>query len=132
MAHEIRTYMAEVDGEIMTKVVPDVKRRTLLSIVKGNVRQGSRIHNDELKSYATLGREGFSHESVNHSVGGYVPGNCHVNSVEGFWARLKNSIRGTHVHVSGKHLHKHAKEFEDRHNRRNRPGTMFSDLVENL
>ena len=51
------------------------------------------------------------------------------NAVEGFWARLKLSIRGTHVHVSGKHLQKYVKEFEFRYNRRKRPSTMFADLV---
>ena len=56
-------------------------------------------------------------------------GDCHVNVVEGFWSRVKNSIRGTHVHVSGKHLQKYVKEFEYRYNRRKRPETMFADLV---
>jgi hypothetical protein len=37
-----------------------------------------------------------------------------VNTIEGYWSRLKNSIRGTHVHVSGKHLQKYAGEFEYR------------------
>ena len=44
--------------------------------------------------------------SVNHGAGEYVDGDCHVNGMEGFWARLKLSIRGTHVHVSGRHLEK--------------------------
>ena len=124
--------MAQRDGDVMTKVVPDVKRRTLLPIVQENVEQGSKIYSDELKSYATPGKAGYEHSSVNHSVGEYVRGACHVNSVEGFWARLKNSIRGAHVHVSGKHLQKYAKEFEYRYNRRKRPERMFADLVENL
>ncbi len=173
MAHEIRKFMAEVDGEtslggvveadetfvggkvkgkgrgyrgnkttvfgmierggdLMAKVVPNVKRRTLEPIIRENVKAGSTVHTDELRSYLSLPSSGYTHESVNHSAGEYVRDDCHVNAVEGFWARLKNSIRGTHVHVSGKHLPKYVKEFEYRYNRRKRPNAIFSDLVENL
>ena len=52
-----------------------------------------------------------------------------MNGMEGFWSRLKNSIRGTHVHVSAKHLWKYAKEFEFRYNRRKQPASMFADLL---
>ena len=173
MAHEIRKFMAEVDGEpplggvveadetlvggkvkgqgrgyrankttvfgmierggdLMAKVVPDVKRRTLEPIIRQNVALGSTVHTDELRSYLNLRSSGYTHESVNHGAGEYVRDDSHVNAVEGFWSRLKNSIRGTHVHVSGKHLQKYVKEFEYRYNRRKRPGSMFADLVENL
>ena len=65
---------------------------------------------------------------VNHGAGEYVNGDCHVNGMEGYWARLKLSIRGTHVHVSGKHLEKYVKEFEYRYNRRRNPELMFGHL----
>ena len=173
MAHEIRKYMAEVDGEaplgglieadetyvggrvrgrgqgyrknktvvfgmakrggdIMTKVVPNVKRRTLEPVILENVAAGSTIHTDDLRSYLRLPAAGYKHAIVNHSTGEYVRGNCHVNSVEGFWSRLENSIRGTHVHVSRKHLWKYAKEFEYRYNRRRQPALIFADLVASL
>ena len=121
--------MIERDGDLMANVVPDVKRRTLFPIIRENVEPGSTVHTDELRSYLSLDSAGYEHESVNHGAGEYVRGNSHVNSVEGFWARLKLSIRGTHVHVSGKHLQKYVKEFEYRYNRRKRPWTMFADLV---
>ncbi len=171
MAHEIRKYMAEVNGEnplkgnvevdetyiggktsggkrgrgapdksivfgllertgeIMTKVVPNVRRHTLQPVITENVKPGSTVHTDELRSYNGLTKSGFHHETVNHGKGKYVDGNCHVNGLEGFWARLKLSIRGTHVHVSGKHLKKYVKEFEYRYNRRKAPSSIFGDLV---
>ena len=121
--------MIERGGDVMANVVPDVKRRTLEPLIRQNVEPGSAVHTDELRSYLKLSAAGYTHENVNHGRGEYVRGNCHVNSVEGFWARLKNSIRGTHVHVSGKHLQKYVKEFEFRYNRRKRPASMFGDLV---
>ena len=76
-----------------------------------------------------MGREGYKHKSVSHKRGEYMNGDCHVNGLEGIWDRLKLSIRGTHVHVSRKHLQKYVKDFEYRYNRRKQPATIFGDLV---
>ena len=124
--------MLERGGDMMTKVVPNVQKKTLQPIIKENVVEGSTVHTDELKSYSGLSKAGFEHETVNHSAGEYVDGDCHVNGIEGFWARLKLSIRGTHVHVSQKHLQKYVKEFEYRYNRRKRPASIFGELVANF
>ena len=124
--------MLERNGEVMTKVVPNVKKHTLLQHVYENVEQGSTVHTDELRSYNGLNRIGYRHETVNHGIGQYVDKGSHVNSIEGFWARLKLSIRGTHVHVSGKHLNKYLKEFEFRYNYRKQPELMFPTLLASL
>ena len=121
--------MLERDGDVMANVAQNVRMKTLQPIIEENVVAGSTVHTDELKSYNGLSKAGFEHETVNHSAGEYVDGDCHVNGIEGFWARLKLSIRGTHVHVSAKHLQKYVKEFEYRYNRRKRPEQMFGDLV---
>ena len=121
--------MLERDGDVMANVVPNVKKRTLQPIMKTNIEPGSTVHTDELRSYTGLAKSGFSHTTVNHGAKEYVRGTTHINGIEGFWARLKLSIRGTHVHVSGKHLQKYVKEFEYRYNRRKRPDAIFSDLV---
>ena len=124
--------MLERNGEVMTKVVPNVKKHTLLQHVYENVEQGSTVHTNELRSYNGLNRIGYRHETVNHGIGQYVDKGSHVNSIEGFWARLKLSIRGTHVHVSGKHLNKYLKEFEFRYNYRKQPELMFPTLLASL
>ena len=174
MGHEIRKYMAEVDGEtplggtveadetyvggkrsggkrgrgapnktivfgmlerggdIMANVVPNVRKRTLHPIIAENVEPRSTVHTDELSSYSGIGQAGYRHETVNHGLGEYVSGDSHVNAVEGFWARLKLSIRGTHVHVSRKHPQKYVKEFEYRYNMRTNPDRMFDRLLASL
>jgi transposase len=38
-------------------------------------------------------------------------------------------IKGTHIHVSHKHLQKYLGEFEFRYNMRNNPGDMFEKLI---
>lgn len=52
-----------------------------------------------------------------------------VNSIEGFWALLKLGIKGTHIHVSGKHLSKYLGEFEYRWNIRHVPQLMLDLLM---
>ncbi len=121
--------MLQRDGQVMTKIVPNVKRDTLQPIVEQNVGTGSTVHTDELYSYNGLGNAGYDHQVVHHGIGEYVNGGTHVNGVENFWKHLKGSIRGTHMAVSGKHLDKYAKEFEFRFNARENPSAMFPALV---
>ena len=121
--------MLDRDGDVMTKIVPDTTMHTLHTIIEANVEKGSTIHTDEYRSYNTLDKKGYEHKRVNHSAKEYANAETHVNSLEGYWARLKLSIRGTHVHVSSKHLSSYAGEFEYRHNARKRPEEMMPELI---
>lgn len=122
--------MVERGGEVVTKVVPNNRRSSLQPPIVQTIVRGTEIHTDAARSYQELWRSGYRHHSVNHNNGEYVtPYGCHTQTIEGFWSQLKRSITGTHIHVSGKHLWKYAKEAEYRFNRRDRAGTMFSELV---
>jgi len=120
--------LLERDGGIVTRVVPNVKRETVSKIIYRKVRRGSHISTDELPSYDHLGTRGYKHGAVNHRSEEWVRGTHHTNSIEGLWSRLKASIRGTHIHVSAKHLDKYAAEFGWRFSERGRPDEMFDDL----
>jgi|SRR3990167_1920143 len=121
--------MMERDGDVMTKVVPNVRRATLQPIINENIEKGSEVHTDELRSYSRLPEHGYEHKSVKHRYGQYVDGDTHVNSMEGYWSNLKKSITSTHTHVSEKHLEKYAKEFEYRFNSRKNPDQMMPELL---
>lgn len=54
----------------------------------------------------------------------------HTNTIEAFWANLKRGIKGTHIHVSKRHLQKYLWVFEFRHNLRNDPQQMFPALLQ--
>lgn len=121
--------MMEKNGDVMTKIVSNVKAKTLQPLIEENVEKGSEIQTDELRSYKGLHNKGYSHKTVNHGSGEYVAKDgTTVNSMESFWARLKLSIKGTHIHVSKKHLAKYASEFEYRFNSRFRPEMMLEEL----
>ena len=120
----------ERDGNLMMKVVPDAQAKTLVPIIEANVEKPATIHSDTWPGYRKLAYKGYDHQQVNHRDGEYVRDNCHTNAIENVWSQLKRSIRGTHVHVSAKHLDKYLCEFEYRFNRRKAQYRMFSDLLE--
>jgi transposase len=118
--------MLERGGNVVTEVVSDRRRNTLLPIIKDTVRPYSIVHTDEHTAYQTIGAHGYYHETVNHSAEQYVsPTGSSVNAIEGFWAAVKRGINGTHIHVSEKHLG----EFEYRWNMRQRPHAMLDRLM---
>ena len=116
-------------GEIKTQVVADAKRRTIEPIIRKNVKQGSRINTDEWWAYKHLSAYGFDHKTVYHGVKQWVKGNCHTNSVEGYWSLFKRSVLGTHIHISGKYMPNYLAEFDFRHNTRKVPHQMFPLLL---
>ena len=122
--------MMERGGEVVTKVVTSRHREPMERLVLDNVHPGATVATDEFGSYRRLDMLGFDHVTVQHKKGQYTtPNGGGVNSIEGFWAQLKRSISGTHIHVSGKHLWKYAKEAEYRFNRRHVPSAMMDELL---
>lgn len=121
--------MVERGGEVVTRIVPDKRRLTVVPHILHTVRPGSRIATDEGGAFRNLRDEGYQHGTVNHRDGEYVRGPVHTNTIEGFWAVLKRGINGTHVWVSPKHLSKYLGEFEYRHNLRKAPHLMFDLLL---
>lgn len=114
--------IVERGGPLRAAPIPDVKRKTLEPLITSNVLPGSTISTDELHSYKILQVSPYKHGVVNHSDGEYVRGIHYTNTLEGHWSQLKRSIRGTHVHVSSKHLWKYVSEFSYRRNYRGGPG----------
>ena len=58
------------------------------------------------------------HDFVVHSVGEYVRGDVHTNTIEGYFSIFKRGMRGVYQHCNKKHLHRYATEFEFRYNNR--------------
>lgn len=124
--------MLDRDGDLMVKVVPNTKGSTLKPLISDNVEKGSTVHSDEWPAYNGLEKSGFVHKRCNHADKQYSVNGSHVNTLEGFWGRLKQSINGTHVHVSKEHLQKYANEFEYRYNRWKAESLMFPELLSNF
>ena len=121
--------MKQRGGKVKTQVVNNTKRQTIEPIIRENVKDGSTVNTDEWWAYTKLDRRGYKHLVVNHGNKEWVSGECHTNSIEGYWSQLKRSIRGTHIAVSGKHMPKYLAEFDFRHNTRKQPEWMFNRLL---
>ena len=121
--------IAERDGRIIAGPIDDASTATLQPVITDNVEPGTIVSTDEWPAYNGLASAGFRHGRVNHSVKEYVSGIHHTNTLEGHWSQLKRSIRGTHVHVSAKHLWKYVAEFSFRRNFRESHRGMFNRLV---
>jgi len=110
--------MVERGGRVVAKVVPNTQAATLLPQVVERVLPSSTIFTDEYVSYGPLASQGYRHRRVNHGQGVYVSGDCHVNTIEGFWGTTKNGIRGVYHNVSAKYLQMYLNEYAFRFNRR--------------
>jgi len=108
----------ERDGKIKTKVVLNVRKLTLMPLIKNMVTDSSVIVTDESNSYNDVKKLGHLHESINHSKGQYVDGDVHTNTIEGFWSQFKRSVHGTYHSVSRKHLQLYLDEFSFRYSHR--------------
>jgi transposase-like protein len=124
--------MVERGGDVITRVVPNARSKTLYPHIIKGIEPGSIISTDEWVAYKSLPKIGYRHGVVDHSRDQWVNGEVHTNTIEGLWAMLKRSIRGTHIHVSRKHLPKYLGEFEYRWNMRHAPETMFARLLMNF
>jgi len=108
----------ERSGKLKTKVVLNVRKLTLMPLIKDMVKDISVIVTDESNSYNDVKRLGHLHESINHSKGQYVDGDVHTNTIEGFWSQFKRSVHGTYHSVSRKHLQLYLDEFSFRYSHR--------------
>lgn len=108
-------------SKVRMTIVPNVRRKSLLLEVKKNVRLGSNLYTDALKSYEVPAAWGpsdlYRHQVIDHAES-YVNGNVHTNGMENFWSLLKRTIKGTYVSVEPFHLFRYLDEQAFRFNER--------------
>jgi transposase-like protein len=119
----------ERGGRVRATVIPDSRARTLLGQTIEYVESRSTIYTDQWKPYMRLPRVGYTHHRIQHNLRIYVDGDVHTQTVDGFFAMVKNAIRGVHHGVSHKWLQGYLNEYTWRYNRRNNGGAMFLDLL---
>jgi transposase-like protein len=110
--------LVERGGSVRSFHVPTVNAKTLGPILREQMAKGSALMSDESVTAMALGAEHGNHQAVNHSIGEYVRGDAHTNTVEGYFSILKRGIHGVYHHVSPKHLKRYLAEFDFRYNER--------------
>jgi len=102
-------------------VVDDIKKDTLVPILRENIAKEAVIYTDEAKQYTKLANDFAGHDFTTHSKGEYVKREkpqVHTNTVEGFYSIFKRGMKGVYQHCGKQHLHRYAAEFDFRYNNR--------------
>lgn len=119
----------ERKGRAKAKVVPNSKYLSIIPLVTDTVDPSAAVHTDEYGVYKSLDKLGFDHQTVQHQRKQYVSANVHTNSVEGFWAQVKNAVNGVHHGVSPDYLQHYVNEYAFRYSHRNDVTPMFSTIL---
>jgi len=123
MEKEIAFSLVERGGHVRSHHVPSVTAKTLRPILQAQIDAATFVMSDD--GGARLGKEFAKHATINHSIGEYVRGDAHTNTIEGYFSILKRGINGVYHHVSAQHLKRYLAEFDFRYNTRMSLG--FSD-----
>lgn len=115
-------------GEVRAKVMDGVNSNSIYSVITQNVDKSSTLITDAFSSYKWVGKQ-FNHISIKHNDDFTTIGANHTNTVEGFFSHLKRTIKGTHIHVSRKHMQKYANECSFRYSHRNEGQMMFNSIL---
>lgn len=130
--------MVQRSGELILKMLPNVKQATIKPIIAACVTQGTLIYTDEYNIYGRLIEWGYGHKTVNHSIGEYARDEdedgfheVHVNTIEGIWSLLRSWLR-PHRGISQEKLPFYLGFFEFIHNVRKRGRALLPALLQTL
>lgn len=121
--------LLERNGRIVVLAIDKAEGKVLKPIIRENVDRDSTLVTDGFGGYSNLHLEFKQHEIISHDKDEYVRGIYHTNTIEGFWSQLKRTIKGTHIHVSRKHLQKYVDEVAFRYEHRKEQDGMFDAIL---
>ena len=108
--------MIERGGNVRAFAVPTRRKHELHGKIRENIKAGSALFSDALKSYDGLSSE-YQHAVIDHAVE-YVRGNVHTNTIENYWSLVKRQLHGTYISVEPYHLFRYLDEQSFRYNSR--------------
>jgi transposase-like protein len=121
--------IVERNGEVVLQVATRLTSNFLLGMLKDNVKlENAIVMTDEFKGYAKFD-EVVEHLTIDHSKKQFSKGIVHTNTMEGFWAIVKNSIRGNYIALSKKYLPFYLVQAQYIFNRRNAKNDVFEEFL---
>lgn len=82
---------------------------------------------DEFRAYKAFDQF-IERIAIDHSKG-FSKGIVHINTIEGFWTIVKNSIRGQYISISRKYLPFYLVQAQYIYNRRNATHDLFEEFM---
>jgi transposase len=130
--------MIQRTGEVIIRMLADVKRTTIGPLIKRSILPGAVVYTDEYDIDARLPVWGYTHRTVCHAAGEFArdddgDGFCevHVNTMEGVWSLLRSWLR-PHRGISQERLPLYPGFFEVVPNVRKRGNALLWSLIELL
>jgi transposase-like protein len=121
--------MIERGGKIRLRVIASRRGPALSREVRAHINPAAIILTDDWQAYKPLRGEFLDHRIINHSIGIYVDGDVHTNTIEGFFGNMKTGMRGAYKKVSLKWLQSYLDEFAWRHNAQREGEALFTALL---
>ncbi|RVP68306.1 IS1595 family transposase [Sinorhizobium medicae] len=90
-------------GDARAAVVTGLSLRAAARAAEAQIDPDAYLMSDEATAFIALGENYARHDTVKHSSREYVRNAVHVNSVEGFNARVRRTIAGVFHHISPRH-----------------------------
>ncbi len=111
--------LVERGVRMRSRTVKKVTGASLKKVLSEQIDPSANLITDDLPAYRKPGKDFAPHKSINHSMGEYVRGMTHTNTVEGYFSLLKRGVIGTLHHVSEQHVDLYLSEFDSRYTHRN-------------
>ncbi len=102
-------------GRVYTMVAPNLRRTTLMPVIRAKVVPDSVVYTDSYNVYDVLDVSEFHHHRVNHKNTFVTQKSNHINGIENFWSHAKRVLR-RYNGIPRKHFVLFLKEAEFRFN----------------
>ena len=79
-------------GRVYTLVAPDLRRDTLMPIIRDKVVPDSVVYTDSFNVYDVLDVSEFRHHRINHTEAFARDKHNHINGIENFWNQAKRTL----------------------------------------
>jgi transposase len=80
-------------GRVYTMIAPDLRRETLMPVIRDRVVPDSVVYTDSFNVYDVLDVSEFHHHRINHKVDFVRNKTNHINGIENFWNHAKRTLR---------------------------------------
>ena len=79
-------------GKVYTVMIPDVRKDTLLPIIRQRIVPDSIVYTDSYPAYDVLDVSEFHHHRIDHSDAYVLDRHNHINGIENFWNQAKRTL----------------------------------------
>src|SRR5215475_15768792 len=98
-------------GRVYTVMIPDVRKDTLLPIIRQKIVPDSLVYTDCYPGYDVLDVSEFHHHRIDHSDAYVRERHNHINGIENFWNQAKRTL-SRYNGIPKAHFHLFLKETE--------------------